>query len=122
MDIPKTSNGPAVPDAAAPDANATPEPLLPVWMQRTFLIIYVLFCLEVGLMLAIVAWTDVWTRNVRILPFEWMRLAAQTGFVRGVVSGVGLVDIWFGIWEAVQYRDQRPVPNAQPSTDRTTAG
>ena len=27
------------------------------------------------------------------------------GFVRGVVSGLGLVDIWMGVVEAVTYRE-----------------
>jgi hypothetical protein len=30
--------------------------------------------------------------------------------VKGVITGIGLIDIWIGIWEAVHYRDQRPVP------------
>jgi hypothetical protein len=25
--------------------------------------------------------------------------------VRGVITGIGLVDVWIGIWEAVHYKD-----------------
>jgi hypothetical protein len=30
----------------------------------------------------------------------------QLGFVRGAVSGLGLLDIWLGVIEAVRYRDR----------------
>jgi hypothetical protein len=30
----------------------------------------------------------------------------QLGFVRGAVSGLGLLDIWLGVLEAVRYRDR----------------
>ena len=33
------------------------------------------------------------------------RALAQNNFVRGIVTGFGLVDVWLGIWEAVHYRD-----------------
>jgi hypothetical protein len=39
-----------------------------------------------------------------------LRTIATMDFVKGVISGVGLIDIWIGIWEAVHYRDQRPAP------------
>jgi hypothetical protein len=29
------------------------------------------------------------------------------GFVRGAVSGLGLVDVWLGILETINYRDRR---------------
>lgn len=86
-----------------------PEHLMPVWMQRTCLIIYVLFCLEVGLMLTLVPWTQAWTHNTFIFGSQWLRSFLQTGFIRGLVTGIGLIDIWLGIWEAVQYRDVRPL-------------
>jgi hypothetical protein len=28
--------------------------------------------------------------------------------VRGLISGLGLLDIWIGVSEAVHYRDHRP--------------
>jgi hypothetical protein len=90
---------------------ARPEHPMPVWMQRTYLIIYVMFCLEVGLMLTLVPWTQAWNHNTYIFSSAWLRSLLQSGFVRGVVTGIGLVDIWLGIWEAVQYRDVRPLPS-----------
>ena len=122
MDIPKPPNGLDSPETANVANATTPEPPLPVWMQRACLVIYVLFCLEVGLLLALVPWTQVWTRNTYSLPFDWLRTLAQSGFARGTVTGVGLIDIWLGIWEAVQYRDERrtPAPAVPQDPNRTT--
>lgn len=114
LSAPASSNGSTAPvltgDVAAPEVP------LPLWIQRSFLVIFVLFCLEVGLMLAFIPWTDTWTRNTYVFPWAWLRIALQSGFARGLVTGIGLVDIWFGIWEAVQYRDERPAA-ASPASD-----
>jgi hypothetical protein len=32
----------------------------------------------------------------------------DNGTVRGLISGLGLLDIWIGVSEAVHYRDHRP--------------
>jgi len=31
----------------------------------------------------------------------------QRGWVRGVISGIGLLDMWIGVSEMVHYRDYR---------------
>jgi hypothetical protein len=31
----------------------------------------------------------------------------QTGFVRGCISGLGFIDIWLGVLEAINYHDRR---------------
>jgi len=31
----------------------------------------------------------------------------HNGAVRGLISGVGLLDIWIGVSEAIHYRDHR---------------
>jgi hypothetical protein len=32
----------------------------------------------------------------------------RLGAVRGIFSGLGMLDIWIGISEAIHYRDHRP--------------
>jgi hypothetical protein len=83
------------------------ETAMPIWMRRISLVIFVAFCLEVGLLLAVLPWTRVWTDNALLLDLPWLRPVIEHGFVRGVVSGIGLVDLWLGISEAVQYREPR---------------
>jgi len=75
------------------------------WLQRLWLVVFVLFCLEVGIILTVLPWTKLWTDNSLLLSYPAAREFLMLGFVRGVVSGLGLVDIWMGVAEAVTYRE-----------------
>ncbi|PYY18768.1 MAG: hypothetical protein DMG60_07085 [Acidobacteria bacterium] len=83
------------------------EPLPPVWMQRFFLVSTVIFCLWVGLVLCVLPWLPAWTENGLVNDFPGLRWFLGTGFIRGLASGLGLLDLWIGISEAVHYRDRR---------------
>ena len=76
-----------------------------LWVVRLWLVIFVLFCLEVGIILTVLPWTRVWTENSLLLGHPQLREFLMQNFVRGLVSGLGLVDIWMGIAEAVRYRE-----------------
>ncbi len=76
-----------------------------VWLHRTSLIIFVIFCIELGLLLTVLPWTRIWTSNSLLAAHPAWRSLVQDNFVRGVITGIGLVDVWLGIWEAVHYRD-----------------
>ena len=83
------------------------EPPPPVWMQRFFLVSTVIFCLWVGLVLCVLPWLPAWTENGLVNDFPSLRWFLGTGFVRGLATGLGLLDLWIGISEAVHYRDRR---------------
>lgn len=89
----------------------------PVWLQRLSITIQVLFCIELGLLLAVLPWYGgVWNNNSLLFEHPQIRAIVQHNFVRGLVSGLGIVDIWLGIWEAVHYRDRKaPVFQQQVS-------
>ena len=76
-----------------------------VWVRRFWLVIFVLFCLEVGIILTVLPWTRVWAENSLLLGHPQIHDLLQQNFVRGLISGLGLVDIWMGIAEAVHYRE-----------------
>jgi hypothetical protein len=76
-----------------------------VWIQRIWLVVFVLFCLEVGIILTALPWTRIWTENSLLLGYPQVREFLMQNFVRGLVSGLGLVDIWMGVAEAVRYRE-----------------
>lgn len=81
--------------------------VLPVWLQRLFMIVYVIFCFELGIVLLVLPWTDFWTGNSLWGQWPLLRAWMQHGFMRGAVSGLGLLDLWLGIYEAIHYRDRR---------------
>ena len=95
-------NRPPSPD---PVTNQSEE--MPVWLQRVFIVVYVLFCIELGLVLIVLPWTRYWFSDGFLLQWPGLQHMLQQGFVRGAVSGLGLLDIWLGIVEAVRYRDRR---------------
>jgi hypothetical protein len=76
-----------------------------LWLQRIWLVVFVLFCLEVGIVLIVLPWTRIWTDNSLLLGLPQIREFLMQDFVRGLISGLGLVDIWMGVAEAVRYRE-----------------
>jgi hypothetical protein len=93
----------------------TPEPVPPPvpaphrsgWFQRVAAVLFIVFCLELGLFLLIYPWTDSWSGNY----FSWIgpiRLQASwhqfwnNSYLRGAVSGLGLVNIWVAVAEALR--------------------
>ena len=88
------------------EVSAPPSPVA-IWLDRIGLVIKVVFYVELGMLLAILPWTRIWTDNSLILSYPHFRAILQENFVRGAVTGIGLVDIWIGIWEAVHYRDKK---------------
>lgn len=71
------------------------------------LVVQVLFLIELGMVLAVSPWTPVWNQNSLLAAHPAIREFMSHGFVRGAFTGLGLVNIWMGIWEAVQYREDR---------------
>ena len=76
-----------------------------IWARRLGLLVFVLICLELGVALVVLPWTHIWTENNLLLDYPRLRMWAANTFVRGIFSGLGLIDIWLGIWEAARYRE-----------------
>jgi hypothetical protein len=58
------------------------------------------------LVLIVLPWTRFWFSYEWLAQWPNLQRFLQQGFIRGAVSGLGLLDIWLGIVEAVRYRDQ----------------
>ncbi len=89
-------------------ADARPAHPLPLWLRRVMLFIFVAFAVEIGMFLVVVPWYDsgrLWSENSLLLRFPTLRAFLAQDFIRGIVSGIGLIDIWVGIWEAVHYKE-----------------
>jgi hypothetical protein len=80
----------------------------PVWLQRLSLFVLVLFCVYLGVLVMILPWwTRIWDHNMFIQSHPALASFLHNGAVRGIISGLGLLDIWIGISEAVHYRDYK---------------
>jgi hypothetical protein len=88
-------------------SHAAPEPA-PVWLQRMSLVVLVLFCFYVGGLLAVLPWSPrYWEQNAWLLAHPTLKTILGKGWLRGLVSGFGLLDIWIGVSELLHYRDFR---------------
>ncbi len=68
--------------------------------------ITVIFFIELGMVLVVIPWTFVWSDNKLLLMHPQWRALVVNGFTRGVVTGLGLINVWIGIWEAVHYTEK----------------
>ena len=91
------------PPAPAPQ----PQSAVQLWLHRTSIFLFVLISAVAGVLLVILPWTPEWTDNYLLLSFPWLRTFVTTGFVRGLCSGLGLLDIWIGFWEALHYHEHQ---------------
>jgi hypothetical protein len=105
-----STNFPVIPGGAAAgsqgpgSAEVVHEPL---WWRRTKLVIFVGFCVELGMIMAVLPWTQLWTDNNLVLAHPALHSLIRENFVRGLISGIGLIDIWMGIWEAAKYKESK---------------
>ena len=78
-----------------------------LWMHRISVFLFVLISAVAGVLLIILPWTPEWTDNYLLLSFPTLRTIVSNGFFRGLCSGLGLLDIWIGFWEALHYHEQQ---------------
>lgn len=80
----------------------------PVWLQRLSLGVLVVFCLYLGTLIAVLPWwKDMWDRNSLLLQHPDLRAVLIKGPVRGLISGLGVLDLWIGLSELIHYSDYR---------------
>jgi len=56
-------------------------------------------------MLMIIPWRPEWSENPLLLAFPLLHDVVANGFTRGLVTGLGLLNVWIGFWEALRYRE-----------------
>jgi hypothetical protein len=78
-------------------------------VRRLFQIV---FFFEVGFVLTIVPWSTYWDRNYFADALPALHAVITNNFIRGAVTGLGLVNVWVGIAELVSVfiarRDDSP--------------
>jgi hypothetical protein len=60
-------------------------------------LVYVAFFLEVGLLLIVVPWSSFWDRNYFASAWPGLRTLMTNNFVRGGVTGLGVVNVIAGL-------------------------
>jgi hypothetical protein len=84
--------------------------------SRLSVIFYIILCLEIGIVLTVLPWVphgwlglSDWSNNYFLLlaahkaGYGVQRWVAS-GWVRGAVSGIGILNLGMGIWELINFR------------------
>ena len=77
------------------------------WVHKGAALLFIVFCMELGLFLMVYPWTSRWTMNLipTWLPFPsdvWL-----SGYMRGAVSGLGVANVFVAIGEVFRNRPSR---------------
>jgi hypothetical protein len=73
--------------------------------HRWRLAIWIFVCLEVGIFLLVAPWSPLWTGNLLLVYYPALRPLYMSAFVRGAISGLGLLNLWLGFREVWNFRD-----------------
>ena len=80
-----------------------PGPHHRVW-RRLQSLVFILFCLEMGIVLALFPWSALWERNYFFsLAPRWTEIFFSS-YLRGAISGVGVLNVWIALSEAWRLR------------------
>jgi hypothetical protein len=82
----------------------SPHPL-PSWLERSELFLRVLVRLLLGLVLTVGPWVLplFWDQNPLFLRFPDLGAWAMRGWARGLVSGLGLLNLWIAFHDAIRH-------------------
>ena len=98
--------------------------------SRLSVIFYIILCLEIGIVLTILPWVSHgwlglsdWGNNYFLLlaahkvGYGVQRFVAS-GWVRGAVSGIGILNLGMGLWELINFRQTvRALDSGLPSAE-----
>lgn len=73
--------------------------------KRILLTVFILFCIELGLFLLVLPWSELWERNFLLARFPNIRTLLLNSYLRGAVSGLGLINLWVGLSDAWHFRE-----------------
>ena len=69
------------------------------WLRRTELLVRVIVRLYLGLLIIALPWMRFWTENGLFSYSKSTALLAGSGFARGVVSGLGVLNVIIALQE-----------------------
>ena len=123
MSATNSSNQTEEQETGVPDPLEAPmTPPGPGWFQRLSSILFIIFCFELGLFLLIYPWTDGWTDNYFAravsgsVMTQW-HMFWDNRYVRGCVSGIGMVNLWIAMAEVFRLFSRNRVPGAPQHRD-----
>jgi len=79
---------------------------IPRWLERAELFLRVLLRMYIGVAVCYLPWSrSFWDQNPLFVHFPLLGAFAAHGAVRGLVSGLGLLNLWIAFHDALRRRD-----------------
>jgi len=98
--------------------------------SRLSVIFYIILCLEIGIVLTVLPWVphgwlglSDWSNNYFLLLAAHkagygVQKVVASGWVRGAVSGIGILNLGMGVWELINFRQTvRALDSGPPSVE-----
>lgn len=80
---------------------------IPRWLVRLELLLRVMLRMYIGLAICYAPWSHAfWDQNPVFTQFPTLSIYAANGAVRGIVSGLGLLNLWIAFYDALRQRDR----------------
>jgi hypothetical protein len=81
---------------------------IPRWLERSELFLRVLLRMYIGLAVCYAPWWPaVWDKNPLFVQFPTLSIYAANGAVRGLVSGLGLLNLWIAFHDAIRHGTEK---------------
>ena len=77
---------------------------IPRWLLVMETILFVILRLYVGALVVLLPWRSIWTTNAWVNNWPEMANFIAQGWVRGIVSGLGLLNIWIAFSAIIHRR------------------
>ncbi|HEX4758925.1 MAG TPA: hypothetical protein VH308_13120 [Terracidiphilus sp.] len=79
---------------------------IPKWLVRIELLLRVMLRMYIGLAVCYAPWSPMfWDQNPLFLQFPTLAGIAGNGAVRGIVSGLGLLNLWIALHDVLRHRE-----------------
>ena len=91
----------------APEAISGPIPVRRPdyhWYHKMSAVLFITFCLEVGIFLVVFPWTPWWDANYFSGLLPTLHQYWDNMYLRGAVSGLGVVNLYISLIEALRLR------------------
>jgi len=102
-----TFDAPPGAEPSQPQAHRHTPQRIPRWLERSELFLRVLLRMYIGLAVFVAPWWPMfWDQNPLFVQFPTLAVYAANGAVRGLVSGLGLLNLWIAFRDAIHARDE----------------
>ena len=79
---------------------------IPKWLERIELLLRVMLRMYIGLAVCYAPWSPMfWEQNPLFLRYPTLAVIAANGAVRGIISGLGLLNLWYALQDVLRHRE-----------------